>query len=668
MEDLRKERSQRLHSDFLDQDGEYEVLSSLLTNKYYDQSQHQDLEEEYLTKLNAPSNLEDLIAGNNNTNSGYLFYSYIQVIWSVMFLGVIAWISFRWMDLDLDWLYKKWWNKGDKNKGTPSPNSSTGNDAVCTKATAKAFSHGNNLSSQFEQIMVDQKEETVVISSSCKPSSNTRNPSNILKVGAAIETTRITVTQTHQQKEAVKMSTCIGTTLLEDREEENDDSGVDNSSSNDNNMTIAQSNSAQSPPQLIDDDDGEPLEDLLRDTPSKPQSTDCPRSAPAKFRSFSRPITPMLEDAENDGAAVYPIQSQPSASPPDTPLKFDASLGAVLPYTSSLSSLVELTPEELAIEFVQNVEIIGKVLSRSSSTKLNSSLGSTTAAFELAMMHQSSHMKSQQQQQHMAHQERQQSSIRHNKYDEYLKDLSQAKEQCLQACSFSINYSVMVCVVLEGSRHAAGLMDTLEYFSVKEAGAIVLHMACGCEDSQLFESDEPPSGSYIYSMSTFFLSTLESSMVKFADYASCAIAYAVVLVGWQIAHTMLRALHCPTLLHQILNGVVLVVYLAQNPGAWIVVTRNLELYYLWVKVQSFLSIISFSVTMVWHVRTRSYLLERQQQIQGGKQSRDNYLNQIIRCDARHKIAHMEDLSWMITLVPSMILGMVVLSTVELSGV
>lgn len=165
-------------------------------------------------------------------------------------------------------------------------------------------------------------------------------------------------------------------------------------------------------------------------------------------------------------------------------------------------------------------------------------------------------------------------------------------------------------------------------------------------------------------MSTFFLSTLESSVVKFADYASCALAYGVILLSWQAAHSVLRTLHCPTLFHQILNGMVLVVYLAQNPGAWIVVTRNLELYFVWVKVQSLLTIASFAVTMVWHVKARSYLLERQQQIQTDqKRSRHNVIP-LISCDARRRIAHLEDLSWIISVAPSLILGLVVLTTME----
>lgn len=166
-------------------------------------------------------------------------------------------------------------------------------------------------------------------------------------------------------------------------------------------------------------------------------------------------------------------------------------------------------------------------------------------------------------------------------------------------------------------------------------------------------------------LSTYFLSTLESSVVKFADYASCIMAYGVVLVCWQAAHGMLRTLHCPTFFHQLLNGMVLVMYLAQNPGAWIVVTRNLELYYVWFKLQGTLTTASFAMTVIWYVKIRSYILERQQQIiQTNPKGNREGVNHLTQCDARRRIAHMEDLSWIIIVVPSMILGLVVVLTTE----
>ena len=173
-----------------------------------------------------------------------------------------------------------------------------------------------------------------------------------------------------------------------------------------------------------------------------------------------------------------------------------------------------------------------------------------------------------------------------------------------------------------------------------------------------------PHLSYISMLSNYLLSTFESSVLKFADYASCFVAYAIIVFCWQLAHGLLRTLHCPALFHQILNGIVLVMYLAQNPGAWIVVTRNLELYSLWFRVQCTLIFLLFAVTVIWHVKNRNYILEQQQQLTASPIGSPKRMYRLSPCDARRRIAHMEDLSLIISIAPTMILGLLILTTTE----
>jgi len=105
-------------------------------------------------------------------------------------------------------------------------------------------------------------------------------------------------------------------------------------------------------------------------------------------------------------------------------------------------------------------------------------------------------------------------------------------------------------------------------------------------------------------------------------------------------------------------------YLAQNPGAWVVVTRNWELYKFWVMVQCCLTAGSFAVAVAWHIKTRNCILERQEQQAQKLQRPHGFDDQVSVCEARRRILHYDDLSWAFTVVPPMVMGLVVLMTTK----
>ena len=449
-----QERIKRDGGDFLDADGEYEVFSSLLTNEY------QLIREKVSDKVIhdgrtvEPQQLQQLAVG-------HAYFFYFKVIWSIVFLAFIAWISIRWMDLSSPWNNKSKERKENGNNGSEGLSSTSSKDG-CTRATAKAFSHGNNLSAQFEKV-VDREEEVTVSSASVRKTSKIDDT-----LSYSIETTKATVTQ-KMHVHATTVDKAIeqngdkveekGAGVSPSKEEHETDTNTFEETQQVNGRRLHHTQRSGSPPPLGD----EPVNDVAADSPRTESESPTKRAIPSPSESLQSSTSCYSDPPMGDMAHT----SQRSPSPPYSPLiKSDSSRAPAMPFVPS----TEQTPQSMAQEFVQNVEIIEKVLLRSSSNVYPS------CAVDLAMMHQSSHFKMREQRQHMAREERQQSSIRYDKYDEYLKELSKTWDQCMEACSRSINYSMLLCLLLEAWRHAAKLMYSLEYFSMKEASAILLHM------------------------------------------------------------------------------------------------------------------------------------------------------------------------------------------------
>ena len=667
-------------------------------------------------------------------------------------LGVLLWVSFRWLGFgmglglglfhdnenddenDKRKIKMNWQHEQDETTKIQNRN-----EAECTRATAKAFRRGNNLIQQFEQVMTEQQQHHIAKNNN----SNTAYGSSAYKEHRTDEkdtavTTKLT-TKTTFKESSTTLKETNKITISEEKK-----SAIISSSSHEKNDKESQllkehyeSNKNNSSPDNKDDipslasEKDDDREEIHIQTDFNPSDAGNNAIAPEIVKSFS-----FLASSSSSSSSSYQATDQDLSKSDVAQLTFSSvnsfpntppSTSSHMPATSTTTRKHFLeyqhqSPEHMAYEFVQNVEIIQQVLKQATATTTTTTTNTTDSstdssacskvnvdhddtdyatksrrcALDLAMLHQSSHLKQREHEQQLLLQQQQQSSLLHHKYDQYLKDLAQARDHCFNACSKSIYISIILCILFETSRFVSALVqkdreddyesdnDGPDYFTVRNAATIVLRMACGiCQDDhdnydnnyyyddngnhnskgvpvRPFLNSNTLSVYYIY----YFLSTMmESSyLVQFADYASCIVSYGLVIVMLHLFHGTLRALHCPNFLHQILNCILLISYVAQNPAVWVVMVRNAELYSCWIKVQTLLTITSFIVTMILYVQTRNHLLVRQQQQQQLLHLQSEHNKVITICDAQGRIAQMEDLRWIISFISPTILGLVVLHT------
>jgi hypothetical protein len=202
-----------------------------------------------------------------------------------------------------------------------------------------------------------------------------------------------------------------------------------------------------------------------------------------------------------------------------------------------------------------------------------------------------------------------------------------------------------------------------------------LLQACGSDscDGATFEDNDSdvPKASYLSMMSTSLLSILAptlaastnntlQSLVQFADYLSCMCCYLLLCIAMMIVHTLLRELHSPTVVHQLFNATVILLFLAQNPSSWIVVTRNLEVYCGWLMIQGLVALASFALVLTLYLKTRNHILHLQDK------QRDNVADQSTaqKCKVGKMLARLDDLRWIVSIVPPLLMGGLVLIGTE----
>ena len=160
MEALVQERIKRFHGDFLDDEGEYEVVSSLIShNKHQQKILNSHLLGDATTRKNNVIQQEHVIATSTSgslpeqlTATGHEYFLYFKMIWSVLLLVFIAWITMRWLDHSSPWKNNekegeiKSTNNSKSKSWSEGMSSTSSKEEGCTRATAKAFRCGNNLS------------------------------------------------------------------------------------------------------------------------------------------------------------------------------------------------------------------------------------------------------------------------------------------------------------------------------------------------------------------------------------------------------------------------------------------------------------------------------------------------------------------------------------------
>jgi hypothetical protein len=679
MEELLAERIKRLHGDFLDPTGEYEIVSSLSTKSKALHQQENINEKAAIDPLHDSSNdsgddveiirglpIPLLDDGKVTTQIDAMFY--IRAFWIMFTLGVVVWFSRRWIvasstkNLTISRLKEKAKAVIMKTEHMTTTmtmtKTTTTTNVTCTRTSQKSRrcpkNVVQNLSLQFEQVKDVPKSDSDPAEAELSDQTSAEGHREVLMVSST----------TNCNRQEFFQQSCTSSSPQPD-------SGRRNLSSQTNSETFS--------PELIEEEVESSSPSTLMPLVNAPT---CPNTPPP-----NKAQVVVLERVSSSTSLPAPSPNHASQKPPrystSAPIGFASSESNNLSTRGKFSSLVQ-TPEKLAWEFCQNIKIIEQVCAESG-TELDPS-----RAAELAMMHQTSQIKQRQQiyeeQERFEYRSRKWQSTSLEKTDQYLRQLSKFRDECFQSISSAFHYSILVCLLLEGGRHAANLLESMEYFSAKQLAGVVLQMACGCNDDEgpLFDlQDDGHSNipdSYISMMSSFFLVTMSQSiantanqslmsLLRFAEYISCALCYILIIGVLIVSHAILRELHCPSLIHQLLNIMVLICYLAQNPGAWVVVLRNLEVYKGWLLVQITISVLSFCLVMALYIKMRNQMLQEQQQ-RTWHQS-DNNVHKMKQeqfksayAYSHRMLAQLEDLCWIVGIVPPLLMGAVVLTTAE----
>jgi len=475
----RNKRLQTLYRDFWDEDGEYELKSSLSTGSQEREQENTQGSNDYEVLSVRP----DLECSEKTGDSvlfspKYGFSFYLKALWSTATLFVIAWLYLRWKKIPPSKLIRIAKRKTIQYTSAltytaQTPPSSSKPRMVYPLTTDNIDKTGEgvesvqdfddcgrkNLSSKFERVKDEDATDYKKTSQGA-----------VLGVGQGkdAETSVIRESIQHVETTTTLITREFGGKLRSAKKRQfSQDAEIVASNSMGKLFQESRSPSrSPSPPMLRNEPFSEnPCGPIPLHCNSDPHKDEPMLNVPPQSSlSSPRSVTPVPTAAKTSS------RCHPPTSSPSTPLRFDASLASAMqPYASS-SSIVEPTPQRLAQEFCQNVEIIERVLLKSG-TKVDSS-----RAVELAMMHQSSQMKLQEQEQRYSFQAKRQSSLQLDKYEDYLKELSTAREKCMERIGRSLYHCVLVCVFLEGSRHAVHLMDALEYFSIKQTGGLLLHV------------------------------------------------------------------------------------------------------------------------------------------------------------------------------------------------
>lgn len=684
MEELLAERIKRLHGDFLDPTGEYEIVSSLSTkSKALNQQENTNEKAAIDPPLHDSSNDEGddveiirglpiplLDDGNVTTQIDVMFY--IRACWIIFTLGVVIWFSWRWIvvsstkNFTISRLKEKAKAAIVKTKHMTTTmtmtKTTTTTNITCTRTSEKSRrcpeNAVQNLSFQFEQVKDVPTSDSDRAEAELSIQTSAEGHREVLMVSS---TTNCNSQEFFQQS-------CTSSSPQPDSGRQE---------------LLSQTNSeASASPELIEEETESSSPATLMPLVN---SQTCPSTPPL---NKAQAVTTTLERVSSSTSLPAPAPNHAAQKPPRNstfaPIDFVSSEKDIISLREKYSSLVQ-TPEKLAREFCQNIKIIEQVCAQSG-TKLDLS-----RAADLAMMHQTSQIK----QRHQIYEEQERFEYRARKWqstsreetDQYLRQLSKFRDECFQSISSAFHYSILVCLLLEGGRHAASILESMEYFSAKQLAGVALQMACGChhDEDPLFDlqDDDLSSipqhrGSYISMMSSFFLVTMSQSiantanqslmsLLRFAEYISCAMCYILIIGALVVSHAILREVHCPSFIHQLLNVMVLICYLAQNPGAWVVVLRNLEVYKGWFLVQITMTALSFCLVMALYIKMRNQMLEEQQQRalhQSNKNVHGMKQEQFKSAYNRRMLAQLEDVCWIVGIVPPLLMGALVLTTAE----
>jgi hypothetical protein len=421
MEDLVAQRIKRVSEGFEDLDGDYEIVSSMYPGRRFSISSQESEE------------TVSVIGFASEAASGQEIVFFLKILWSVILASCVAWLCWRIHASNSSLFTEKDQAATMSAKKTVISVQTESSSAEASEAEQPI----QNLAARFEQV----KDELAVQVERFK-----KHEIQVLHVESAT-ISRTLVEQNVTPDDRISENTCSGlinsctsTTLLRELDEL---------------QSTPRREGSDSPPDLMD----EPFRESQGCLP--PSRKECKSSqSPAEKQSNNSSIstgpisassTPQCQALTNELASA--VQPTP---PPSTQLKFDASLSTAIQQSSSV---VEETPQRIAQDYCQSFHIIQQELVRSG-LRLNDS---SRAAGELTLLHQSSRLQELQMQKKLSVQKHRQDGLLLAKYDDYL---SKYRDLSWTNISRACEYSILVCVLLEGGRHAVRLKEELDYFSL----------------------------------------------------------------------------------------------------------------------------------------------------------------------------------------------------------
>ncbi|CAB9507860.1 expressed unknown protein [Seminavis robusta] len=571
MEDIYAERNTRFNGGFEYDHPDYVIVSSLSKKKQAAIPKTKELAIVHPDQQDKEETVTVDIRAHDTGVYGHDGLFYLKVMWTFLLATIILWAYWKWIkasrhpapedDIDTKEMLSK------KKQATSNVGVSRKKEASIHSGTvevSEATQCIQNLSEQFESV----KDKNEALSLEQRRSVKVERQSVLSK--KCHESVEMEISEMIQQQEAMCMQMKKSGNSCHVKEHQ----------------SAVSRERSPSPPPLVDEE--------WEDSPPVPRQIPLCSSATRQRRTDNSLSTMPKYQSPRKDASRYP-----SELVQQTPTKVD---GPIQPWSSPA---IAATPQQIAREYCETFQIIQEGL-QSSGLKLDSH----RTAGELTMLHQSSRLKELHAQREFSIELQRQSSSVIEKYDKYLKDLSERHASCWSNIASAMYYSFIVCIMLEGGRCLVDVKGELDYFTLQHFGESFAEMACGCEDNDIrvFVDDE-----------LCFPSPMRTLICN---------------VSW------------------------LVLGLAHNPKVWLSVTRNMEVYAGWMITQIALSAISAAGALVYYFRARKYLLERQQQVEQ-ERNQGTFGGEPI-CQGQRMLVQVEDMARILKVFPPVVMLAVLL--------
>ena len=435
MEDLIAERIRRLHGDFLDPNGEYDLVSSLSKRANPASAAADEWEDNELGYL--PYHGE-------KTGSNQLLLFYTQIIGTMLLVAAVVgyFYQYQWIS-----------STSNRNKCVDDDNDkSPTRDNRLSQKNADGDRMAESATTTSAVIQITKSETTTTTKTT------TTSLESFTKTNRVLDDEKIVSESTsspHKRQRTIPNDATSDGTPEHIIDSNQQPASPSLRRRKTRQLPSAESPSKSEPPELMDE---------LQFQPSFQQNT--------SKRIFSRSCTTTpIQSSRHDKVAE---RTRSSISLPNTPIpppspttlfpKSNTSNGVDESFYSSCSDELEAA-QQLAQTFCHKVQVIEQVFAQSGTAV------DVSRAVELAMMQQQhAHEQSMREQQ----QNQNELSSTSEGYLQARVPLQKGRDDCIQATWGAVYHSFWVVVLLEGGRQAMDVLSALEYFSIHDLGWTVL--------------------------------------------------------------------------------------------------------------------------------------------------------------------------------------------------